>query len=120
MPRSLPAYRLLAGLALALVCAPAATAQLYAGLSGGYARVADVPRYGVGVSFYIPAFDHALDVVPSFDFYYRKWNARPTEVGTVWAANLDTRLNLPPVLRIVRPYAGVGISLIGVDSPTRL
>lgn len=111
---------LCAALLLGLSSAPAATAQLYAGLAGGYARLDDVPRYGTGIAFYIPAFEHALDVVPSFELYYRKWNARPTDVGTVWSAGLETRLNLPPMVRLVRPYAGLGLTLTGVDGDTRL
>ncbi|MEM6782675.1 MAG: hypothetical protein AAF624_02960 [Bacteroidota bacterium] len=106
--------------ALLLALATPASAQFYAGLNGGYVQLDDVPRYGTGIAFYIPAFEHAIDVVPSFELYYRKWNARSTDVGTLWSAGLESRLNVPPILRVVRPYAGLGLSLVGVGRDTRL
>ncbi|MEL6703620.1 MAG: hypothetical protein AAFU38_02515 [Bacteroidota bacterium] len=115
-----PARALAAALLLCIVLAPTASAQFYASFGGGYARLDDVPRYGTGIAFYVPAFEHTIDVVPSFELFYRKWNGRSTEVGTLWSAGLETRLNLPPVFRFVRPYAGLGFAFVGVDGDTRL
>jgi hypothetical protein len=115
-----PPLRLLVALCAALASvAPPARSQLGIALGGIYAEPANTPRYGVAISFPIALSDHTFDLVPYGVYSHGKWKEGNGPSPSFYSTGLDARLNLPPLVRVVRPFVGVGVGALGTDRETR-
>lgn len=92
-----------------------ARAQISASVAVGYLELEEVGRWGVAGAVQFPlTATHAVDLVPSFEYFYGKWSVdSDTTARDIYAVSLDAHGNLPALADRLRPFVGAGLTYAG-------